>query len=181
MFTLDVANSGRRNPQTGRLNTRRLSVELLEDRRLLAIVTVDTNLDNVDPLDGLTSLREAIAETNALSGPDTILFAATLSGQTITLGGNSTTGVWGRGGGFFTDTITTLSHSMVSGNSMAGENGRGGGFYADFFTTLYESAGNWTTGERTKVAAIAWMSSWSNPLSLLHATHCVEFLLAIPS
>jgi hypothetical protein len=49
-------------------------VEPLEDRRLLANVTVDTELDVVDAGDGLTSLREAIAATNTMSGPDEIVF-----------------------------------------------------------------------------------------------------------
>jgi hypothetical protein len=63
--------------------------EVLEDRRLLATITVTTNADGAgvftpgaNPTD--TTLRGAIA--NANSG-DTITFAASLNGQTITLGG----------------------------------------------------------------------------------------------
>ena len=53
---------------------RPLRVELLEDRRLLAVVTVDTDLDVVDFNDGVTSLREAIFATNTVPGADEIVF-----------------------------------------------------------------------------------------------------------
>ena len=52
----------------------RLRLEPLEDRRLLAVVTVDTELDVVDLYDGVTSLREAISATNDAPGPDEIVF-----------------------------------------------------------------------------------------------------------
>jgi hypothetical protein len=51
---------------------RRLSLELLEDRRLLALVTVDTAVDTVDFTDGVTSLREAIFAINLVPGADKI-------------------------------------------------------------------------------------------------------------
>ena len=60
----------------GRPVVRRLAYEQLEDRRLLAVTVVDTLLDAVDPNDGVTSLREAIAETNARPGADEIRFNA---------------------------------------------------------------------------------------------------------
>ena len=41
---------------------------------MLAIVSMDTDLDVVDAGDGLTSLREAIATTNSLAGVDEIVF-----------------------------------------------------------------------------------------------------------
>ena len=54
---------------------RRLRVESLEDRRMLAIM-VDTPLDVVDTNDGVTSLREAITTANTNeNGGDTITFA----------------------------------------------------------------------------------------------------------
>jgi predicted outer membrane repeat protein len=53
---------------------RGLSFERLEDRRFLAVLTVDTPLDKVDFADGLTSLREAIFAANLVEGPDTIEF-----------------------------------------------------------------------------------------------------------
>ncbi len=65
---------------------RRLRIEPLEDRRLLAVVTVDTLDDSVDFNDGVTSLREAIFATNLVGGQDTIEFAASLtSGGPATL------------------------------------------------------------------------------------------------
>ena len=63
-------------------------IEPLEDRRLLALVTVDTLDDTVDFSDGVTSLREAIFATNLVGGADTIEFAAALTSggpATITL------------------------------------------------------------------------------------------------
>jgi len=76
---------------------RRLHVEALEDRRLLAAITVTSLADNAFPGGGVT-LREAIQAANtdtsvdgsALgNGADTILFDATLfaTPQTITLDG----------------------------------------------------------------------------------------------
>jgi hypothetical protein len=53
--------------------------EPLEDRRLLAEVTVNTLADTVDFSDGFTSLREAIFATNLLAGPDIIRFAPSLT------------------------------------------------------------------------------------------------------
>ena len=66
---------------------RRLNVEPLEDRRMLAIITVDSPLDSFDPntptTDGTITLREAIVAANtdtatgdapAGSGADAIVF-----------------------------------------------------------------------------------------------------------
>ena len=58
---------------------RSLRFEPLEDRRLLAVVTVNTLSDTVDATDGLTSLREAIIATNTAAGADTIDFAPSLT------------------------------------------------------------------------------------------------------
>ncbi len=74
---------------------RRLRIEPLEDRQLLAVITVNSLADDL-VVDGMVTLREAIqaANTNgsvdgsmAGSGADTIEFVTALSGQTITLGG----------------------------------------------------------------------------------------------
>ena len=64
---------------------RSLRFEPLETCRLLAITTVNTEFDSIDPNDGLTSLREAIVSANAAAGADTIDFDASLSGKTILL------------------------------------------------------------------------------------------------
>jgi predicted outer membrane repeat protein len=61
------------------LYRRALRYEPLEDRRLLAVVTVDTLSDTVDFNDGHTSLREAIFATNTVPGADTINFAPALT------------------------------------------------------------------------------------------------------
>ena len=57
---------------------RALRLESLEDRRLLALVTVTTLEDSVNLNDGVTSLREAIFAANTVLGADTIEFAPTL-------------------------------------------------------------------------------------------------------
>ncbi|HEY4234018.1 MAG TPA: choice-of-anchor Q domain-containing protein [Lacipirellulaceae bacterium] len=52
---------------------------------MLAAYLVNTELDSVDPNDGLTSLREAITSANGAPSADTINFDASLSGKTILL------------------------------------------------------------------------------------------------
>jgi len=73
---------------------RRLHVESLEDRRMLAVITVNSDLDNTTPGDALVTLREAViaANTDATTdlgdtgnGADTIDFAGSLNGGTILL------------------------------------------------------------------------------------------------
>jgi len=72
---------------------RSLRLEPLEDRRMLAVITVNSMADDL-VVDGMVTLREAIQAANtdtsvdgsvAGSGTDTILFDGSLSGQTITL------------------------------------------------------------------------------------------------
>jgi CSLREA domain-containing protein len=58
---------------------RQLHLEPLEDRRVLAVVTVTTLTDTIDFNDGVTSLREAIFSTNTVPGADSIEFAPTLT------------------------------------------------------------------------------------------------------
>lgn len=59
---------------------RKLSCESLEDRRVLAIFTVTSTADA-----GPGSLRQAILDSNAAAGADTINFAAAVQGATISL------------------------------------------------------------------------------------------------
>src|SRR5262245_48714789 len=65
--------------------TRRLSVDLLEQRELLSIFTVsstgDQHLDDGQRLDG--SLRQAILDANTHAGPDTIVFTIGTGPQAI--------------------------------------------------------------------------------------------------
>ena len=89
------------NRRRGRSVDTYASYQSLEPRKLLAVLTVDTLADVTGPSDlndGLVSLREAItaANTNTAFGDapagdatgDSINFASSLSGQTITLGGS---------------------------------------------------------------------------------------------
>jgi hypothetical protein len=66
---------------------RHLQIEPLEDRRLLALVTVDTLDNTVNLNDGTSVLSEAIFDTNLAAGTDTIEFASLASDvpATITL------------------------------------------------------------------------------------------------
>ena len=87
----------RRQPRAGRTSrARRLALEPLEDRRLLAVLTVNSPLDNTLSGDNLVTLREAIGAANSDtttdlghtgSGPDVIEFDASVFGtpRTITL------------------------------------------------------------------------------------------------
>ena len=59
---------------------RRLGLEPLEDRRVLATLTVTTAAD-----DGPGSLRSIIAESNASAGINTICFSDDLAGEVISL------------------------------------------------------------------------------------------------
>src|SRR5690606_5776103 len=76
-------------PATAR---RRPRLELLEDRRLPAVLVVQTAADGPGEITGggngvysATTLRAAIEFVNAFPGPDTIQFAPALAGGTVTL------------------------------------------------------------------------------------------------
>ena len=104
-------------------------VELVIDGETLTgeanTLTVDTLTDVVDATDGVTSLREALR--SAVSG-DTITFAKSLSGGTITLGGSrlkitKSLTITGSGGGYLSVNggilnleSLTITNSTVSGN-----------------------------------------------------------------
>jgi hypothetical protein len=63
-------------------------LEPLESRRLLATFTVDSTLDVVNPNDGVTTLREAVAQANAAGSNDVIAFSSLFdTKQTIDLTG----------------------------------------------------------------------------------------------
>ena len=76
-FEWHSRQSRRRSKSVSRYD-RRLRVEVLEDRRMLAMFTV-ANLDDA----GVGSLRQAILDANAAGGADTINFSA--GSGTITL------------------------------------------------------------------------------------------------
>ena len=129
---------------------RRLRVELLEDRRLLAVITVDSLFDNTTN-DGLITLREAIIAANADSvadategtqagsGADSIDFDASLDGGTILL----TSGELG-----ITEAVTIDAASLAGGLTIdAQENSRI--FNITATTDDFTIAGLTLTGGRT--------------------------------
>ena len=69
------------------------SVEPLEARALLTTFTVDAlgDVDDADVSAGNVTLREAVRLANESAGADEIAFDASLSGETITLGGTELT------------------------------------------------------------------------------------------
>ena len=76
-------------PSTRLARKRVHAVEPLEPRRLLATFTVTSPGDNVDPADGVLTLREAILAANASNDADTINFAIPGNGPHVI----STTGL----------------------------------------------------------------------------------------
>ena len=68
---------------------RRLRFESMEEKRLLAVLTVNTDQDSFGPGDGLTSLREAIEMSNDLIGVDKIVLAKSL-GTAVAMQSKST-------------------------------------------------------------------------------------------
>jgi CSLREA domain-containing protein len=128
--------------------------DVLESRTALSSITVNTTLDEVDPNDQLTSLREAIAE--AAVGNNAIKFSVsgtiTLSlgelvlnknldiqgpgANSLTISGQDQSRVFDIQGSGVTVTIAglTIAHGRAQGG--AGEAGRGGGILMESGTTL---------------------------------------------
>jgi len=67
-------HSTSRNPTSRHPRDRALRGEQLEDRRMLAVITVNTVADVIDFNYRATSLREAIFAANTVPGPDEIVF-----------------------------------------------------------------------------------------------------------
>jgi CSLREA domain-containing protein len=107
-----------------RAKRRRLALELLEDRTVPSPLLVTTTADEINPNDGVLSLREAIMMANAdasasMPQSHTITFAASLGRATITLdptlgqlemSGANTSGA--------TETIDGGGRITVSGNDL---------------------------------------------------------------
>lgn len=94
LLTNRLAKGKRRKRRAGSTFSRRLAAEPLEDRRMLATLTVNTDDDDTTSDDGFVTLREAIIAANNDSttdlghtgnGPDIINFASNLNGSAITL------------------------------------------------------------------------------------------------
>lgn len=69
---------------TSRKRSRIDVVEALESRQMLTTFTVTTASDDVNPGDGVTSLREALIAANANSGGDTIEFSPAVNTAILT-------------------------------------------------------------------------------------------------
>jgi parallel beta-helix repeat protein len=126
----------------------RPGVEVLEARAVPAVLNVTTPLDEVDPNDGLLSLREAVLQANAGNSANTIaLPAATyyltlgdlqITGRlTITGAGADSTVIDGHGltgvflGGVF-DILHDAKQVTISGVTIqGGVANEGGGIYAE--------------------------------------------------
>src|SRR5262245_23134726 len=65
----------------------RLGLEVLEDRAVPAVFTVNTLADTIDNNPNVTSLREAVRAANARAGADEVQFAPKLEGAVILTSG----------------------------------------------------------------------------------------------
>ncbi|MFT5091566.1 MAG: parallel beta-helix repeat protein [Porticoccaceae bacterium] len=69
-----LADSRRDSRRSRRAFVVSRAIDTLEPRTLLSAISVTSNLDTIDAGDGVTTLREAIIESNAMSGTDLISF-----------------------------------------------------------------------------------------------------------
>ena len=126
--------------------------------------------------EGSVTLIDSVVSSNSTyDGAGGGIFAngVTLVGSTVS--GNSTSGVFARGGGIFTDgggfefSAVTVNNSVVSGNSTSGESANGGGIYSRYGVTVTNGtvSGNQTTGERASGGGI---SVDGGPVTLTNST-----------
>ncbi len=114
-------SSGRRH----RVYRRNLCFDQLEDRRLLAVLTVNSALDNTIGGDGLITLREALDAANQSPGPDTIEFDSSLNGGTILLTQDELS---------ITESLTIDASMLSNGIAIdAGGNGLAAGYTSRIF------------------------------------------------
>ena len=142
-----VRRKTRAQAERSRRLSRRLAVETLEDRRMLAVITVDSAADDMNA-NGNVTLREAIQAANtdtsvdgsvAGSGADTINFAPALSGQNLLLGGTELA---------ITEALTIDASALAAGLTVnAQQNSRIFNFTAT--TGDFTLAGLTLTGGRT--------------------------------
>src|SRR5262245_24757394 len=129
-----IHNLFARTPRPGTARPRprvRLSLEALEGRLAPAVITVTSLADNT-LADGQVSLREAVQAANtdtsvdgsvAGSGADTIVFASSLAGQTITLTQNDPNLAFGPTALVITSDVT-IDGSAQAGLTISGGNAR---------------------------------------------------------
>jgi predicted outer membrane repeat protein len=136
MFFSKWLRKQKTNPRVNRCARRpnarfRPGLEILEDRAVPAVLNVTTALDEVNPNDGLLSLREAVQQANAANGVDTVVVPAgtyLLNGgdrlavtthMTITGAGAGATVIDG-GGAHGVFQITDDDHVSISGVTIQG-------------------------------------------------------------
>jgi len=179
------AQSKSRSSFIGSSYARRLHVETLEDRRLLAVFSV-SNLSDADP----GSLRAAIGLANSAAGPDEIVFSGAATSGTIALTSgelviSDTLTITGSGPGAPGLTIDAqqssrvLNFSSTSGDlnlegltvtgGLSANDGGGIRFYSSGALTLIGStvSGNSTTGTFSRGGGI---STESGSVSLTSST-----------
>jgi predicted outer membrane repeat protein len=160
-------------------------LEALEDRAVPSTLNVTTTLDELNPNDGVLSLREAVMQTNNSTTPVTIAVPAgryalqlgplVVSGASVTIQGTGAGATIIDGGGSGPDFETTLLNpfpAVVSGVTFSGltiQGGTaafGGGIYSvgtdltvDHCTISGNSASAWGGGIFAQGAKITLLSS----------------------
>ena len=144
------SHRNRKKRRADRKRARQLFVESLEDRRMLATLTVNSELDNLIGGDGLVTLREAIIAANGDtatdlgdtgSGADEIVFDPSLDGTPIVL---SLTG-----GGAAAGDLNVTSPVTIQGNGANETTITAGGYSGIYDRVLAVDFGSLTVNDVT--------------------------------